>query len=464
MRFVCQTLCLVFLAIFLPACKTIQAPHPVSSESVVAYEPLISYVRLPVNIPLKSINELINTQMGSLVYEDRSYTQPSADDYQLIVIRRASVTSVFEGKDLKITIPLNIWGKAQWKACSFCPAVEKETRFDIDIYVRSTPELHSDYSFKLNLKSDGFEWKTRPVLALGPINIPIERLVQKPLEKQLEQTIKDVEREIASSFDLRVEIERMWKLASEPVLIDAGTQTWLSIRPEQVFVSSLGGANGNLNIVLGAAAFVGTVSGIKPANRQIKALPPLQIMQNVPSDFRVQVQSEVSFEALRDQLKTEMVGKSFSQGRKQIKVEDVAISASGNRLLVQVVFSGSAKGSIFLSGIPAYDEAEGELYFRELDLDVQSRSLLLKSAAWILNTPLQGVLSKQLRYQAGNSLNAVKEELTQKIKSFGSKGVYQVNGAVNTFSLQGIFVKPEGLLIVLDAKGRVDLKIEKLSF
>jgi hypothetical protein len=89
---------------------------------------------------------------------------------------------------------------------------------------------------------------------------------------------------------------------------------------------------------------------------------------------------------------------------------------------------------------------------------------MLNSAAWLLNVPFQGLLSKQLRYSVGSSRGTIKEELTQKIKSFGSKGVYQVYGAVDSFTLQGIFVKPDGLLIVLDARGRVELKIEKFSF
>jgi len=464
MRFVCQTLCAAFFAFYFQGCKTIVAPKPVSAELVLAYEPLLSYIRVPISIPLKSINEHINNEMGTLVYEDQSYTQPSNDDYQLIILRRASVSSVFDGKDLKITIPLNIWGKAKWKACGYCPSIEKETRFDIDVYIVSTPELRNDYVFKLNLKADGFEWKSRPVLSIGPIEIPIERLLQKQLESQLNKVVKDVERDMASSFDLKAEMTQMWNLASEPILLDAPTQTWLSVQPEQVFVSPLVGAKGRLNIVLGAAAYVQTVSGIKPPNKALKRLPALQTLQKLPEDFRVQVQSAVSFEALRDQAKKELVGKVFSQGRKKIKIEDVDVSASGNRLLVQVVFSGSSKGSVFLSGLPAYDEAKGELYFKDLDLDIQSRSIMLKSAAWLLNVPFQGILSKQLRYSVGSSLGTIKEELTQKIKSFGSKGVYQVNGAVDSFTLQGIFVKPDGLLIVLDARGRVELKIEKFSF
>ena len=464
MRFVYQTLCVFIFALSLHGCKTINAPKPVSPEAIVEFVPLLSYVRVPVSIPLKSINELINTQMGSLVYEDRSYTQPTADDYQLIVLRRASVSSVFDGKDLKFTIPLNIWGKAQWKACSFCPAIEKETRFDVDVFIRSSPEIRPDYAFKLNLKSDGFEWKSKPVLSIGPIDIPIERIMQKQLEKQLDLTVNDVEREIASSINLRAELTKLWNRAYEPSLLDAETLTWLSIQPEQMFISSLSAISGNLTMVLGASAFVNTVSGIKPSNNLPKSLPSLQKLQKLPDDFRVQVQSSVSYITLQEQLKKEMLGKTFSQGRKHIKLEDIAIASDGNRLLVQVVFSGSVKGSVFLSGIPAYDAVSGNLYFKDMDLDIQSRSLLLKSASWLLDTPLQSLIAKQLRYPIGSTLNEVKQELSNKIKSFGEKGVYQLNGSVNSFDLQGIFVKPDGLLIVLDAKGRLELKIEKLSF
>lgn len=460
----CQTLFFSICVVLLTACKTIDAPKPVAHEKTLDYSPALSFVQLPVSIPLSSINDLINKKMGGLVYEDRSYTQPTVDDYQLIVMRKSSVTSVFDGKEIRITIPLNIWAKAQWKACSICPGLEKETTFDIDIYVRSKPELKNDYSFRLNLKSDGFDWKKKPVISLGIVDIPIERLLQKPLEIQLEKTIRDVEKEIAASFDLRSEISRLWNNCQEPNLIDADTETWLKIEPQQLFTTGLSEQSGSITMVLGASAYVGTVSGSRPVNGKLSALPALQLVQKLPDDFRVQVQSKISFEALTLQVKKALVGQEFAQGKKQIKIEDIALTPIANRLLIQVVFSGSAKGSIFLSGIPSYDASSGELFFKELDLDIQSRSLLLKSASWLLNTTLQNALEKQLRYPVRDYLNSVKHELDKKIKSFDRNSAYRLTGTIDNFLLQGIYMRETDLQLVLNANGKISLKIQKFDF
>jgi hypothetical protein len=342
--------------------------------------------------------------------------------------------------------------------------LEKETTFDIDIYVRSKPELKNDYSFRLNLKSDGFDWKKKPVISLGIVDIPIERLLQKPLEIQLEKTIRDVEKEIASSFDLRSEISRLWNDCQEPNLIDADTETWLKIEPQQLFTTGLSEQSGSITMVLGASAYVGTVSGSRPLNSKLSALPGLQLVQKLPDDFRVQVQSRISFEALTLQVKKALVGQEFAQGKKQIKIEDIALTPIANRLLIQVVFSGSAKGSIFLSGIPSYDASKGVLYFKELDLDIESRSLLLKSASWLLNTTLQNTLEKQLRYPVSDYLNSVKNELDQKIKSFGRNSAYQLTGTIDSFLLQGIYMRETDLQLVLNANGKIRLQIQKFDF
>jgi hypothetical protein len=164
------------------------------------------------------------------------------------------------------------------------------------------------------------------------------------------------------------------------------------------------------------------------------------------------------------QVKKALVGQEFAQGKKQIKIEDIALTPIANRLLIQVVFSGSAKGSIFLSGIPSYDASKGVLYFKELDLDIESRSLLLKSASWLLNTTLQNTLEKQLRYPVSDYLNSVKNELDQKIKSFGRNSAYQLTGTIDSFLLQGIYMRETDLQLVLNANGKIRLQIQKFDF
>jgi hypothetical protein len=82
----------------------------------------------------------------------------------------------------------------------------------------------------------------------------------------------------------------------------------------------------------------------------------------------------------------------------------------------------------------------------------------------LLNTTLQNTLEKQLRYPVSDYLNSVKNELDQKIKSFGRNSAYQLTGTIDSFLLQGIYMRETDLQLVLNANGKIRLQIQKFDF
>jgi hypothetical protein len=123
------------------ACKTIKPEEPHYESSKKQFTRSVSYVNIPLEIPLQVIENKINTQYKGVIYDDDSYTRPSVDNIKIRVYQnnRIGVTAI--GNELKFTIPLKIWAQGRYEPCAICPTIEKQTVFEVEVYLRSKVEI-----------------------------------------------------------------------------------------------------------------------------------------------------------------------------------------------------------------------------------------------------------------------------------------------------------------------------------
>ena len=452
------------LILCLSACKTIKAPEPEYLENAERYVPKTSEIELPVSITYKELSAYINKSMGTVVYEDRSYTVPEEDDIQLVVRRNTSVKTSQSGGDVLITLPLSIWSKARWSPCSFCPKPEKEFTFDVDVFVKARPSIDKAYVFKANLSSEGFQWKKKPVFEVGPFDIPISGMVEKPLDKQIKESVAEAEKEINNAFNLKSEITRLWNTAAEPLLLDSTSSTWLVIKPQKLFLQPITMGAQAITFTIGAEAQVNTITGAKPSRPVLSPLPELVIRTERSNKFLVEVVSEIGFEDATLMAEKELKGQEFSLGRKKIKIEGITVFGKGRRAYVQVVFSGRVKGAFYLSGVPAFDSEKEELYFENLDYDIQSKSLLLKSSQWLLDETLRSTLEKKLRFPAKEALGSIRKSIDAQINNKVYFDQIVLNGKLNTFEVQGIYLTEKAFRAVVSINGTAEIFLKNIKF
>jgi hypothetical protein len=446
------------------SCKTIKAPEPEYIENAERYVPKTSEIELPVSITYKELSAYINKSMGTVVYEDRSYTSPEEDDIQLVVRRNTSVKTAQSGSDVLITLPLSIWSKARWSPCSFCPKPEKEFTFDVDVFVKARPTIDKSYVFKANLSSDGFQWKKKPVLELGPFDIPISGMIEKPLDKQIKESVAATEKEINNAFNLKSEITRLWNTATEPLLLDSVSSTWLVIRPQKLFLQPITMGSQSITFTIGAEAHVNTYTGAKPSRGVLAPLPELVLRTERSNKFLVEVVSEIGFEDATLMAEKSLKGQEFSLGKKKIKIEGITVFGKGRRAYVQVVFSGRVKGAFYLSGVPAFDPEKEELYFENLDYDIQSKNLLLKSSQWLLDETLRATLQKKLRFEAKETLSSIRKNLDVQLNNTVYFDQIVLNGKLNTFEVQGIYLTEKAFRAVLSINGTAAIGLKNIKF
>ncbi len=458
------TISLFFIVITLFGCKSIQPEAPNYPPARKTYTRTSSGINIPIEIPLSVIEERLNKQFRGVLYDDDSYTRPTNDDVKIKVYQNNRIVVGAAGDQLLFTVPLKIWAQARWKACSFCPEIEKQTIFDVEVFLKSKVEVLKNYQFRMTTSADGFEWRSSPTISLGPIDIPIARLLEGVLQSQLTNITKEIDKGVNSAVDLKSQISELWNMAQNPILLDDSSKTWMTMEPKNIQLAPITSNKQNMLINLGLETFIETKTGTKPADKTKSVLPDLKLTPQPAKDFSINVQSILGFTEATAIAKRAVLGKTFAWKKKVVKVEDIEIFGKGDLAYIRLLLSGSAKGELFLFGYPKFDGSNNTLYFDQLDYDINTKSALIKAANWMVGSTIQKQLQNQLVFSFDKEVKEVRKDLEARLKKYTYKKLFTITGVITDFSVKDIYVADDHFDVHLNANGRASLKLDGIDF
>jgi len=436
----------------------------VISQDQGLYQREPSFFSLPIEIPIGLIEKTVNAQLGNVIYDDNSYTRPTADDLKLKVYKRETIVIHGKGEELFIKIPLKIWGQVRWKACQVCPEMEKQTIFDIDVFLRSRVDVLPDYSFKLRTQSDGFEWKRKPEISFGFININISHILEKTIQDQLKSIASDIDYQVNQTLALRSHVQSLWNLGEEIFLVDDSTNTWLRLNPHAVYFSPVRCDAAVIHLTLGVESFVETFIGSKPTNFLKTKLPDLILSQGTNRKISLNAIAHLSFEEATRLAKLSSLGLSFGDKKRKAIITDISVRGKEEFVLVDVKLEGKWNGLLQISGKPEYSSASNELRFSNLEFDLKSRNLLLKAAKWLSADAIARKLQEALVFSFEQDVISVKNKLDARFSNYTYQDVFTIKGNLHEFKVQQLIVSESGFVIILNAEGNAVLKLKSISF
>ena len=156
----------------------------------------------------------------------------------------------------------------------------------------------------------------------------------------------------------------------------------------------------------------------------------------------------------------EFVGQEFNFKRKKIFITGIKISgAQDQKLIFKMDFDGAKRGAIYLTGIPILDIITQKISMKDLDFDLETKSVLLKTAKWLFNKKILEELEKNSVFELEDLLNESKLNIASAINEEITKGV-KMSGAVNQISLQEIYLDKENMLLRSEVTGTLKIKID----
>ncbi len=376
--------------------------------------------------------------------------------------KKNDITLVMDGNQLSYSVPVIVWIKKRFVLESFGFSVSdvKEVNAEILLKFKTRISLNNDWTISTLTTSDGYEWLSAPVLRLGPVSVPLPVISDLLLSSNQKTINAEIDKAIVSSFDLKKVVQKTWIDIQTPIKIGEDYPIWARITPAEVRTVPLQSSAGVLHLSIGIKALCELFYGSEPAFTVQESLPDLKITSRLENDFHVSIMLDLPFRHLNELARQQLVGYEIAQGKYKVTVMDVFLYGNADKLQVALNLSGSLNGTIYLSGKPSYDKETSSLRINDLNFDIHTRNLLLKSASWIFHHNLLQTIGSKLEYPVGEELKSARTQLQTFLESNSKMESFRISGNIKNLDLDDIRITRESVKAVFSFAGSLNVSLE----
>lgn len=466
-----------FFLVAFTSCRTTRTDAPMPEKGVIKPFPKeLSTINIPVRINLKELENKINQLYQGVLYEDNSFENNDNDNLILKITKLDNFTITGLGDQFQINAPIEIYVKGRVKKDFFSLFDQnvgidqsKDARFKINIKIKSKISITPEWDIN-TISQAGFEWRERPYLEVGPIKIPIGKLIESAVNSKIKEINQRLDSEISRNVKIKSIIEKYWNEIQDPILVNETYSSYLQVIPESLALAPLSSDGKNITLNIGIKTQLNLMSGNKPIVEKIVPLPKLNTSPKNDSTFNLFFGGEITYTYATELAQKEFLQKTFEfeNGKQKVTITDLQVFGNGDRLGMMIGVNGSTKqgiirkkfkGQVFALGIPVYDAKTQTVYIRDFDFDMKSKDVLLNTAEWLFKGSLKKQIESRLNYSLKSDLEYSKkmaqDALTQTI-------IQQVklNGKIQSLEPVGIYVGEKSLKVVMKATGNLSVRLQ----
>ncbi len=424
-----------------------------------------SHLTVPISIPVPEINNLINSSVTGVLYEDNSYTDNDNDQFKVRVEKsdKIKLTSLKENRFL-IEVPLKIWAEQGYGGLGYY--VYQDTNFNVVMKFISSVELKSDWTLQTQTKTNGFEWTVKPVLDYGTVKIPVASLIEKTLTEQQAKFTTVIDDKIKESFDLKPYLLAVWNNFSAPINISEEFNTWLKITPETVYMSPLKIYSDYVQATVGLDLYSETFIGQIPLPSPLQVrFPNFILKQNLSSDFNLKTTANVSYDQATALARAQFLGQEFvlTSEKNKVKITDVKVYSEDLYVVIEAETIGEVTGTSYIKGFPVYDREKKKIVLTQIDFKLKTRNLFQKAVATLFERKIKKTIGEEYGIPLEDLITESKKSLTMSFNKEYYPGIF-LNGRVQDFYPSQILLFNRNMTVVMDTNASLQMRVDGLNF
>jgi Domain of unknown function (DUF4403) len=469
---------LLFLALFSVACtKKLIPSKPVLVKNTFQPDSLpLSEIDIPIAINLKPLY-MASEKNVPVVYTSpgwpKDYIIENCDTRYMYHFRRGPFRIAASGNNIQLLFTGYYQVKGSQRGCAGsgssataitpwtppCSCGFSEGERKVEIGFKANIALLPDYTVRTNITRS----KPAPIdrCTVCFFNKDITQTVMDALVIQLDESKKSMQDSI-NRLSLRPRFQMIWdQLNAGMNLYDAG---FLQINPQQLRVSNMMARNDTLYLSVGLSA--------RPIIRLEKPAPVTSPVPNISdtkvrNGFNIFIDAQLNYDSLSNLLTRRLQNTKFdidkSVVKKQVILDKVAIyGADNDRLILKIDFSGSDRGTLYLTGKPVLNAVTNTLDIEDIDYDLRTKDMLLRTAKWLFDKRIINELKKYTHFELAEYLKTFRNKINEQLTRQLSTGIYS-NGSVNRLQVMGIYALGTHLLVRCNAGGRMNILVANIS-
>ena len=312
-------------------------------------------------------------------------------------------------------------------------------------------------------KIEDFEWSESPTILVAGKNIPITYIINPTLSMFKSKISKKIDEAIDKTCDFKPHVLDALDKLSNPILTSEQYETWFKMVPLELYVTEAKLSKTKIMLNMGLKCNMQTMVGQKPKNGFDAAKIVLKPVEKIPDNTTVSVVAVSTFESASKIVTKNFQGQEFASGSRKITVQKVDLWQKDGKMIIALDVLGSINGTIYLSGIPNYNPITKEIYFDQMEYVLNTKSVLMKSANWLLHGTILKSIQENCRYSIKGNLEEGKQNMKPYLSNYSPmKGVF-VNGIINDFEFEKVELTDKAIIAFITTSGKMDIKVDGLE-
>lgn len=450
----------LFLTVSCGTTKKIEAlkPSP-SNDNPVVFKNKVSFIAMPVEITLKDLEQQLNKNVNGLIYNDSILND---DKTEMKIWKTAPIKLSEKEGNIVSVIPLKIWAKFKYGTDFMGLNDTREINLNGIITLNSKTHL-TNWKLTTTSKIEDFEWSESPTILVAGKNVPITYIINPTLSLFKSKISKKIDEAIDKTCDFKPHVLDALDKLSNPLLTSEQYETWFKMVPIELYVTEAKLTKTKILLNMGLKCNMQTMVGQKPKSGFDASKIALKPVEKIPDNTTVSVVAVSTFESASKIVTKNFQGQEFASGSRKITVQKVDLWQKDGKMIIALDVSGSINGTIYLSGIPNYNPITKEIYFDQMEYVLNTKSVLMKSANWLLHGTILKSIQANCRYSIKGNLEEGKQNMKPYLSNYSPmKGVF-VNGTINDFEFEKVELTDKAIIAFITTSGKMDIKIDGLE-
>lgn len=455
----------LLLGLFVLSCSTTNKiatlkPEPDNSSPLV-FENTPSFINLPVRIKLKDIEYTTNNLLTGLIYEDNMIED---DNIEMKIWKQAPISITNENGKIKTVLSLKALVKYRIGTKTLGIDLYKTNEFNLNgvITLISNATLNNwKLSTYTSLRS--LEWNESPTLTVFGKNVPVTYLINPTITHFKSKIEKSIDAAIEKSMDFKPNVLDALEKLSTPFLMNETYESWLQIVPIEIYATNAQLKNDLILMEMGMKCTMETVIGTKPNSKFDATKIALKPVSKIPSQINANVMAISTYEEASKIITKNFANQEFSSGTKKVSIKNVNLWQKGGKLVIALEVIGTINGTIYLTGIPQYNEQTKELFFDKMDYVLDTKNQLIKAANWLAQGIVLKKIQESCRYSITPNLEMGKQSMMTYLDNYSPMPGVFVNGTIDDFKFQKIQLTNQAIIAFVQINGSLNVAIDGLK-
>ena len=322
------------------------------------------------------------------------------------------------------------------------------------------PTINPDWTLNLS-PTGGFSISEADLrVALFPAKVSVKGPLTKALKAPFDKLIYDVDEAVSRTTALKSAAQVAWSELGRPIAVSTDPPVWLTVHPTRILTQQPTITDQGVELSAAVIARPVLIVGDKPPDEDPGPLPDLNIVAAVPQQFSIYLPVRLTWEDATELAQQSLTGKELpAGGGVSVRIDQISIFNNGDEAGVKVAFHARSKGGwapsgvIYLLGTPVYHLDDGYIAIENLHLDVKTRDVVLRVAAWLTKQSLIDDLQTRLHFDMRAQVAARRRDLDRAINSAPLNPRISLAGEVSSLAPSAVYLTREGLQVNVVALG-----------